>query len=204
MTILALAACQLTGIENPTGTCLPDDDGSRACYHSPGADSQYLPHCDAPLAHEYWRVFGMEDDTGVTAYMIPRPDGTAPLDALCAEGSHGDLLAAYTLCDASVDIDLVNAMDPADALDLSFALHERLVFSAVDYGDMVSVEPWAPPSDVLAICDTGADDGLAELCETYAEYYGGETCLDIAVGFDLETAAALAAAMNDYYGVVAE
>ena len=203
--ILFLFACELTDIENPTGTCEPDDDGGRVCYHAPGADSQYLPHCDAPLEREYWRVFAMEDDTGVSAYMIPRPDGSTPLAELCAAGGHAELLDRYTLCDASVDVDLVNAMDPADALDIGFALHQQLVFTAVDYGEgMAGVDPWAPPDDVLAICEAGADAGLEAVCDFHWSNYDGEFCNDIAMTPTLEEAELLAEAMNALYGITVE
>jgi hypothetical protein len=53
-TILMAAMAVACGgaLENPTGECTADGDGSRACYHSPNRSDTYLPDCDAPLDRE--------------------------------------------------------------------------------------------------------------------------------------------------------
>ncbi len=52
-------ACQLGEIviENPSGECEAETDGSRLCYHSPNPTDTYLPDCDNTLDRELWRVF---------------------------------------------------------------------------------------------------------------------------------------------------
>ncbi|MCP4808548.1 MAG: hypothetical protein GY884_24660, partial [Proteobacteria bacterium] len=130
---------------------------------------------------------------------------STPLAELCDAGGHAELLDRYTLCDAAVDVDVVNAMDLADALDINFALHEQLAFSAVDYGEgMAGVDPWAPPDDILAICDGGADAGLAGVCDFHWSNYDDEFCNDIAMTPSLAEAELLAEAMNALYGIPVE
>ena len=193
MLISLLFACGV-GIENPTGTCEPDGDGSRLCYSAPAPADTYLPDCDAPLAREYWRVFAVSSES---AYIIPRPDGASAVAEACA-GDDADLVALldrYTLC-GSVDVEQVNDMALADALAITHALHQRLRFEAVD----ANVEPFVPPDDGALIC-ASADPAMADWCGFQPTSDGGN-CTDIGYGYASdEEAQAVAAAANALYGV---
>ena len=198
---ILLVACG-PEIDHPSGDCQADDDGSRLCYHSPEPGDTYLPDCEAPLQREYWRVFAQSEDS---AYVIPRPDGATALAQLCEEADEATaaLLESYTLC-GQTDIDLVNAMDPADALEITHLLHERLAFTVVDLGEgYFDVDPFVPMDDVLAACETAGAE-LDAYCEFQESRVDGDGCTDIAYLPTEEEAVALAAAVNALYGIAAD
>jgi hypothetical protein len=181
--LLSLTACTFDPAE-----CEPE--GGRICDHSPECTDTYLPDGNAPLLAEYWRVFETED--GVT-YMYPRPEGSPYIDELCA-GELRETLDRYTLCDESPDVDLINAMDSADALAISHALHELLVFVA----DAGTVSPWPFQEDIATVCAGSPDPGLSGVC---AQLPQGEVCTDEGLSFTPEEAALLAPALNEVYGI---
>ena len=45
-----------SSIENPSGDCLSEDNGSRLCYHTPSATDRYLKDCTNGLQREYWAM----------------------------------------------------------------------------------------------------------------------------------------------------
>lgn len=197
---LLLAGCPAGDIiANPTGDCVPDDDGSRTCYHSPEPKDQYLPDCDAPLDRELWRVFAQSADS---AYVIPRPDGDARVATLCAgdDAALVALLDQYTLC-GTPDIDRINAMLPADALTITHAMHAILSFSAVEQGDAWGIDPWVPDTDLVDACALSQDPALDEVCTMIAGRIEGGTCTDIGYLLDEDAATGLAALLNQLYGV---
>jgi hypothetical protein len=101
---LLMAGC--SDIQNPSGSCGTREGGGRPGYHSPGG-STWVPDCQNELLREYWRVFS---DEGTSAYMIPRPDGAAEIQPVCADASHElrPLVDRYGLCVAAGGIDQVN------------------------------------------------------------------------------------------------
>jgi len=202
--LLVLTACFGDDVINPSGDCEAEHDGSFVCYSVPGADDTYLPDCEAPLERELWRVFQQADGT---AYMIPRPDAMGLETGIC-DGEDADLAGLFEangLCEAILDqagVELINSMDPAEALEIGHALHERLVFEAVSYGDdSAGVAPFAPPEDWVDACD-GADDssGICDKIDGWYDLDAGE-CLEMGVALNEEEAASLASLLNDLYGV---
>jgi hypothetical protein len=90
---------------------------------------------------------------GTTAYVIPRPDTLGTTYALCGDGATDQALAAlvakYDMCSATVqDPDVINKMVPQEALQITHALHQNLVFVATTTG---SISPFAADDDVLAV-----------------------------------------------------
>src|SRR5690606_37110897 len=153
-----LAGCGGTAryVDNPTGDCEPESDGSRS-GHSPTRDSQYLPDCDPPLLREYYRVFAQKDKT---AYMIPRPDTAGIRYGYCNGDDQqlADLFDRNGLCVEVADPKVVNSMTPKDALWIAHLLHEKLFFVAEDQDGTWDVRPGAFSDDVVAACDRAAVD----------------------------------------------
>ena len=85
-----------SSIENPSGDCLSEDNGSRRCYHTPSATDRYLKDCTNGLQREYWRVFAQNEES---AYIIPRPDGMGLFYDLCEDETVGELFETYALCE---------------------------------------------------------------------------------------------------------
>jgi hypothetical protein len=200
--LILAAACSYGFAGNPTGDCEPETDGSRVCYHSPEAGDTYLPDCEAPLDRELWRVFATEDGG---AYIIPRPDGMGLSTGIC-DGDDIELAAAFErsgLCDEVADPEVINDLNHTDALVITHALHEQLVFTAVDDGDgSAHIDPWAPDEDMLAACDGPLADETAvdEACDLLAGRSEDGNCTDIGVIYSLEQATLFAAGLNHVYG----
>ncbi len=196
-------------VANPTGDCVAEDEGGRDCYHAPDPSDSYLPDCDAPLDREYWRVFAREGEEGVyTAYMIPRPDATGITWGICdgEDAALAELFERNLLCQSSVgqdELEVINAMDVAEALEISHALHERLVFSPIDYGDGWSVEPFAPERDLAEACVQWGSDypDAAEVCDELVGNMEAGTCMMLAQLYSEAEATDMAALMNRLYGI---
>lgn len=205
--IPALFAALLVGcfekVDNPTGDCRPADDGGRACVHAPARGDTYLPDCQAPLEREYWRVFAQ---SSTSAYILPRPDAAGLTYGIC-DGDDAALAALFDrngLCEETADPRVLNDMTPADALAVTRALHQRLVFEAVDAGDGAwAILPAPFPDDLAAACELPvADVGAAQsACAVYGSRIQGDTCLDIGHVPSAEDAPILADALNQLYGV---
>jgi hypothetical protein len=190
-------------VENPTGKCQAEGDGSRV-EHSPNPTDVYLPDCSAPLDREYYRVFVEESGT---AYTIPRMSADPAFYRACLneEDPLHEVLQTYSLCDSSAPstpdmVEKLNSMAPADALALTHYLHERLVFFVTEQG----VSPYPMAQDILDACKADEqfrNGAMQERCdfEIAAEQQGVRTTQGwIHVG---EQAEALAAAMNELYGL---
>lgn len=191
-------------VENPSGDCTAPDDGGRANYHFPDANSVWLPDCNGSLTTDYFRVF--VQDTG-KAYMIPRPDGSPYLSDVCANPDHElhPLVEQYPLCESASasSVDLVNSMDPAAALTLAHYLNDRLVFVAGAEG----VFPYALPSDILLACqedDAFRNGPLKERCDFEIECAEGGNCPSIGWTHTGAQGVALATKMNELYGITGE
>lgn len=193
--LLFLAGCPT--VENPTGDCAADGDGSRTCTHAPEAGDIYLPDCAAPLDREYWRVFAPSE---ASAYVFPRPDGATATAQACADGD-ADVLAAldtYGLCGGPADPDVVNDMALVDAFTITRALHERLAFVAADGAG--EVDPHVPFDDAMLIC-ADPDAVLDAWCAAQAARQTGDDCTDIGIVMSAEEAEAVALAANRLYGI---
>lgn len=197
-----ILACESTNnVENPSGDCEIDSDGSRQCYHAPMASDSYLPDCETDLSREYWRVFAMSE---TSAYIIPRPDGMGLVYDLCEDANVGELMNTYGLCTETLganEVDIINDIPPADALQITNALHSKLLFT-VDENDMIS--PWAPPNDIVDACtfSDDNDDLVSDYCDTALGYYdSGDDCPDIAFFPNAEEASIIVARLNTLYGL---
>ena len=190
-----------SSIENPSGDCLSEDNGSRRCYHAPSATDRYLKDCTNGLQREYWRVFAQNEES---AYIIPRPDGMGLFYDLCEDETVGELFETYALCEDFLGSDavaIINDIPPSEALMITNRLHESLLFT-VDDNDMIS--PWAPPNDIVDVCNmSDADDEMiADYCQTALDYYdSGEDCPSIAFGPSPEQALIVASRLNILYGI---
>ena len=199
--LLPLLACQ-TPVQNPTGSCEAADSGARSCYHAPAATETYLPHCDAPLERELWRVFAIDE---TTAYMIPRPDATGLTFGFCAgdDAELADLFDRNGLCVEIADPSVVNSMTLADAMAINHALHERLVFTNTDGNGTPAIRPWAPDGDIADACALITGD-VPEACEWFQErreLAPDEDCSAMAWVPDAESVDAIVPALNALYGI---
>mmetsp|Transcript_92442 Transcript_92442/g.138459 ORF Transcript_92442/g.138459 Transcript_92442/m.138459 type:complete len:317 (-) Transcript_92442:81-1031(-) len=200
--------------QNPSGSCVAEDNGGRKGYHSPGPNDTYLPDCANPLKRELWRVFEKEDGT---AYMIPRPDGLGIKYNLCAEGDTStgtppmvdttlsEKAEQYGLCDEIVsDPSLLNSMDPADALQFANVFHQQLRFVTNGAGD--DIDPWVPDTDILAACEVLSSEDDNAAAKTYCEQVAGRCsddgmCIDIGFTPSPEAVTQLLPALNEIYGI---
>lgn len=183
--------------------------------HAP--TDKYLKNHNNPLLREYWRVFERKDGT---AYIVPRPDGVASMYGICddPDGESGGLDAiakAHTgLCDHNnYDADLMNAMDPTDALLLATAFHRQLVFAwpeepgfkPTTYDDDVVLACTAlksPHSDTLSFCDdTAAGKCTNGSCCNYDCDEQGR-CIGMCGTPAKWVMEDLAVAMNEIYGIL--
>lgn len=208
--VLLLAACSESSSEtpqtqsgaftvvNPSGDCAREGNGDRAGYHS-SAGTVWVPDCQNALAREYWRVFATDSEH---AYIIPRPDGVAPLQSACedpADPLH-EIAQRYLLCasaSSSAEADVVNRMSIADALTVARALHGALRFTYRTF-----LEPFAPPTDILDACALHPLDGapeLAELCTR--EQRRLDSGNDIGFSYDGEGAIVLTRRLNELYAI---
>lgn len=194
--LFLLLACDVPAIDNPTGDCTADSDGSHRCYSV--STDQYLPDCAAPLGRELYRVFAIDDQT---AYVIPRPDATGLTLGICdgEDATLADLFDRNGLCVEIADPDVVNSMTPADALTITHTLHERLDFAAVSSGDSWQVQPFAPDGDHYDACSLTDDAVIADYCASLTATMDAGECPLMAVVFSEAQAAAMADALNMLY-----
>ena len=201
MLFTLLMACSGNKVDNPSGECETDSDGSRQCYHAPMSSDTYLPDCRTDLEREYWRVFAMSE---TSAYIIPRPDGMGLVYDLCNDSDIGLLMQNYGLCTETLganEVAVINDIPPQDALFITNELHANLLFT-VDEND--SIRPWAPPSDIVDACkiSDGNDEVLSDYCDTALGYYdSGDDCPDLAFFPTAEEAHILVARLNRLYGL---
>eukprot|EP00747_Dinoflagellata_sp_TGD_P217951 gnl/TRDRNA2_/TRDRNA2_90272_c0_seq1.p1 gnl/TRDRNA2_/TRDRNA2_90272_c0~~gnl/TRDRNA2_/TRDRNA2_90272_c0_seq1.p1 ORF type:complete len:267 (+),score=34.59 gnl/TRDRNA2_/TRDRNA2_90272_c0_seq1:69-869(+) len=206
-----LAMCLSVGMRsaaatvvNPTGDCQADTDGSRPGYHSVEPGTTYLPDCTCPLTREYWRVFAMDE---TDAYIIPRPDGLGLQYGYC-EGADAELAALFKANDLCIevlsDLSRINHMKPADALQITHALHEKLVFEARATNGEWEISPWAPDDDLLTICDTilTEDTDAQQHCQRLrGRCDENGACIDIGVVPTENAVKAFTPALNEFYGI---
>jgi hypothetical protein len=206
---LGIAACGSNGpgssrnaspIANPTGTCAPPGDGSRAGYHS-AAGTTWLPDCGNALRREYWRVFAQTPDS---AYVIPRPDGARELASACNDPGHelNGLAQSYALCrpaSSGAEVERVNDILPADALAITHFMHGVLRFT-MDAG--LGIAPHPLPSDIVDACALHPDTASADLraiCERERDRL--ESGHDIGFSYTGPGAVELVALLNELYGI---
>ena len=132
------------------------------------SDQVYVPDCNLPchLTKPYWKVIAyLNDDHGVSAHILPRPDeygmkygfcdGTIIEDINSSSSSsvsrssatttssqqqqryYKELFHNYTMCNDrdGADPNVINNMELSDALLITNLLHRHLKFQIVNYGD---------------------------------------------------------------------
>jgi hypothetical protein len=161
-----------------------------------------VPDCQNELLREYWRVFS---DEGTSAYMIPRPDGAAEIQPVCADASHElrPLVDRYGLCVAAGGIDqvnVINSMDLKDALRIGHFLHTQLRFVTTTPGSGIS--PFPIPSDIIDACVLPGRTNSADLeviCQRERDRL--RSGADIAFSYTGPGATELVARLNELYGI---
>lgn len=173
-------------------------------YHSPGLDDTYLPDCNAPLNREYWRVFAVSESS---AYVIPRMDafGVANKYGMCTgETELSSLFKKYGLCKevlGSADIQVLNNMEPAEALNITHALHKRLCFESQNTAGSWSIVPWAPDDDIHEVCNKNIDAGAASYCDEIMKRFNcNGTCIDMAMVPSAAAINVIVPGLNKLYG----
>jgi hypothetical protein len=168
----------------------------------------YEKNPNVKLAREYWIIIA--DPNGSRA-MLPRPDGDPRVVAECvANGPLAATLRTAQLCSQATSETLarVNALSPAEAVQVSTFLHEKLRFSAnegdAEKGIAPSVQPYPLTDDILDVCKAFPADrsgALRERCDEELKYEGASARPSIARVYSIEDARALAARLNDLYGI---
>jgi hypothetical protein len=202
MVATSAAGCG-AGATNPTGDCEATGTGDIACYSVSEAGDVWMPDCEHPLDRAYWRVHARRSDDGeVTAYLLPRPDGAGAAFGVC-DGPDAALAALFDgwgLCAPTLDaagVARINALPLDDALAISHALHERLVFTAGG-DDGSTIAPWPLPEDLEDACP-GTSASAA--CDAYLTAVCGASDIGVALTLDEAQANELAAALNAAYGI---
>ena len=194
-----IIGCFTPDVQNPSGECQPESNGSRSCYHSPARTDTYLLDCQNQLDKELWRVFAQTEES---AYIIPRPDGVGVHFNLCEEGAeHAELFQKYRLCDEILDaegVEIINDILPADALLITNILHQKLQF---EVGADGVVFPWAPEDDMIEACDLIEDSAADDYCDAITDRSSAGECLDIKYIYSEEEAELFAEALNEIYGI---
>lgn len=134
-------------VKNPSGNCSNNENGGRLSYHS--ISYGYL------LARLRCSTCArtLEGLCHGSANVIPRPDALVLRYLLCdGDASLPQLVRQHGMCTAVADPDVINRMSVADALQITHALHQRLVFESRNDGGQWSVDPFAPDEDILAAC----------------------------------------------------
>jgi hypothetical protein len=213
--LLVVIATTPSVAQNPSGDCGVRTDGSRLPYHY-ARDAVWLPDCRNPLRREYWRAFMRPVDLSSVS-VIPRPDGASGLGAICSDPTHElrPLVDKYPLCRPAAsaeEVRIVNAMVPADALQITHFLHRQLKFTAVHRtipapdGRMArwsAVSPYPIPSDIADACALKKSTGSAtfhEKCRSIIDNLktGLWRSEPVWIGDEAEE---LASRLNEIYGV---
>lgn len=188
-------------VENPSGSCVAPNDGSRAGYHS-SAGLPWVLDCQNPLAREYWRVFAVDPEH---AAMIPRPDGSGYLQAACTDSTQAlhAITQTYGLCKSasnSAEVERVNSMAIGDALLVAREQHRQLRFTHV----RDDIQPFPVPSDIVDACNLHDNATLPEL-QAMCERERGrlESGNDIGFSYGGPGGLELAKRLNELYGIPA-
>lgn len=195
-------------VTNPTGTCEPKDNakdnGGRPKYHSPGPRDTYLPDCNAPLNREYWRVFVWDDNR---AYVVPRMEAFAMARqyGMCAgDDLLSSLFNKYHLCKEDLepaDVEALNDIEPAEALNITNALHKRLCFQAQPTGSSWSITPWGPEDDIAGVCSTTTDAAVTSYCGEIKKFFEcASSCDEGEIHASAEAIAVIVSELNNLYG----
>ena len=190
------------------GGCAPEARHPHATNFALTDGYTYEKNPNVKLAREYWII--VADPNGSRA-MLPRPDGDPRVVAECvANGPLAATLRNAQLCSQATSETLarVNALSPAEAVQVSTFLHEKLRFAAnegdAEKGIAPSAQPYPLTDDILDVCKAFPADrsgALRERCDEEFKYEGASARPSIARVYSVEDARALAARLNDLYGI---
>lgn len=195
------------GLSNPTGDCTAPGNGAIDCYSVPEAGDQWMLDCDHPLDRTYWHVYARGSEaSGVTAYMLPRPDATGIIYGICDGPDPGlaTLFDFYGLCDEALGpsgVEKINNMELADALAISHALHQRLVFAPYELDGNWDIAPFVLPPDLQAACPATNNPSIIDKCDQVLDAVCGPTDIGVVFGLTEAEAGELALALNQLYGI---
>jgi hypothetical protein len=192
--------------------CTASEDRGPHPHDHPGVSGQhYEKNPGVALAREYW-IIAVDTDRGTRA-MLPRPDGDRRVVAECkANGPLASLFRDARLCEyasGTEAVERINALTRDEALRISTFLHERLYFVAEDRDEeapleLAVVNPYPLTSDTLDVCKMFASDragALRALCDYELERKANGGGDHMARGMSTAEARALAARLNDLYGI---
>lgn len=142
-------------IVNPTGSCGVVEKAWGGAH---------VPDCQNPLKREYWVVNSRSEGDGSFAAILPRPDGMGLKYELCDDDELGELFKRNLLCNDTLSrdqVERINNIPLEEALEITHALHSRLVFRLQYVGwdgmsegsSAWSISPYVPEKDSLAVCD---------------------------------------------------
>ncbi len=198
---------ETSGNQHQGDGCVAELDNSLDCYAA--TTDPYLPLCDNPLPKEYWKLFTR--DEGSTAYFLPRPDGAGLAYGYC-ESEDPEIAALFednalcTTIDSQAKVEIINNIDPADALEISRLIHEQLEFTAVmTFEEFGAIAPFGLPVDLATVCEQQAESlaAIESTCARLIDDGTVPTCEEDDMGTVLtfEEATLLADALNVLYGV---
>jgi hypothetical protein len=192
--------------------CTASDDLGPHPHDHPGVSGRhYEKNPSVALAREYW-IISVDTDRGTRA-MLPRPDGDRRIVRECeANGPLAAFFRSAALCASASSteaVERINALTRDQALRISTFLHEKLYFVSEDRGEeglpqAADVNPHPLTSDILDVCKTFESDragALRELCDYEQERQASGGGGHMARGMSTDEARALAARLNELYGI---
>merc|ERR1719215_1112345 len=115
------------------------------------------------------------------------------------------LFKKYRLCKEmlnSEDIGLLNNMKPAEALNMTHALHKQLRFEGQSIGGAWSITPWAAEDDVYDVCNTINDAAAASYCDQIRRSFECTgPCIEMAILPSAEDIKVIVPGLNKLYGI---
>lgn len=192
-------------LASATTACNTPEAGTGPCEYPHCSDWRIDPrdYVKNPSVsrREYWAVAR----NGSSAYLFPRPDGFRTIAEECnANGPNAELFRRYSLCtpaSSSAEVARVNGMSVEDALAISSALHEKLVFQRAA-GSAAAIEPFPYLDDELAVCGELGDAGgvLQNVCaRAFRRRDGAST--EVGYVYSAAEIDALIPLLNKLYGV---
>ncbi len=153
------------------------------------------------LARTYWSVVRAKDGSH---YILPRPDGAAPLARECEAGTPlASKLTDHALCKSAqseASVAKVNNLDGSFALEVSTVLHRELAFER--NGDNITPSPLG--RDLLELCQSDAnlrEGAMKDRCAEERMYADGGQRPAIFRSWAEAELVAVPAALNRLYGV---
>lgn len=161
--LLIVFAAGCGGSDSPASSRLGETNLRQGVGNDDSSDRVWPPQ--QPNFQRYFEAFANPEGG---YYLMPRPDGSRTITALCASAPAvcaaptcvtRAQLDAYGWCSgsatSSAQVDRLNRMAKADAEAIANALNASYRFEAIEHRDFdgASIEPYLPGPWILAICD---------------------------------------------------